>query len=115
MTHTRFRRLCAVVLVVAFGLGAALHGLLAADMAAQMTAMAMSDDGQASGCGACGGNDGMAPSDCSQMCVSFVAVVPPDASAGVPLPAVIPRDRTASVAGRTGPPEPYPPRSFAMV
>lgn len=115
MRHTRFRRLCALVLVVAFGLGAALHGVLAASMAAQMTAMAMSDDGQPSGCGGCGSDGGMAPSDCTQMCVGFAAVVPPDPSAAKPAATTIPLERVAAVVGRTGPPEPYPPRTFAIV
>jgi hypothetical protein len=103
-----------VVLVVAFGLGAALHGGLAAGMAAQMTAMAMSDESQPSGCGACG-DDGMAASDCTQMCVGFVAVMPADVSAARPIAATIPLERVAAAVSHTGPPEPYPPRTLAMV
>lgn len=106
----RFRRLCAFVLVVAFGFGAAVHGLLAAEMAAKMTVAAASEESHSSGCGACGGDGGMAPSDCTQMCAGFVAVMPADVPAAAPILETVPLGRAAGVTGRTGPPEPYPPK-----
>lgn len=114
MRHTRFRRLCALALIVAFGLGVGLQGMLGANMAAQVTGMAMSSDEQPAGCGACDDHEGIAPSDCYQMCVGFVAVVPAEALAAMTIMTMIPLGRGVAVAGRTGPPEPYPPRTFAM-
>ncbi len=112
MAKGRFRRVCALVLVVALGLGAALHGVQAADMSMMMSSMAMSDDGKPDSCSRCDGDGGMGAAGCSQVCLGFVAVMPAELSAGMAVRPVVPIALATSSVNRTGQPEPYPPRTI---
>jgi hypothetical protein len=116
MDRQLFRRFVALLLVLAFGAGAALHGVQAAGMAAKMAATAMSDDAAPGGCGNCGGDDdGMAPTACNPMCMGFAAVMPESVSLAAPTAVAATTVVAAAGVARVGPPEPYPPRTALPV
>lgn len=105
------RRILAVLFVVAFGLGAVLHGVQASDMTLKMAPMTAADGLAPSGCDKCGGDDDMAAKTCDVMCAGFVAVAPADSEAKALLPPILAAVPPSSGAGRNGPPEPYPPKA----
>ena len=115
MRHRGILRLCALFLALALGLGLALHGVQAGGMAAKMVAATGADMPASSDCGGCDGDasgcDGDASGGaCAAVCLGPAAVLPMDA-AGIPPPAVrhaVSAD--AFGAGRSGPPEPFPPK-----
>jgi hypothetical protein len=105
------RRVCALVLLLALGLGLSMHGVRAGEMTAQMLSSANGELPLPGGCDGCGGgdDDGMAASACAALCgmpgvlsvLKADMLIPPD------LPDA---SRVAEQVGRTRPPDPYPPR-----
>ena len=85
---------------------AAAMGAKATSMAFVMTAEPMSDD--CSGCPT--GDAKMSVGACVAYCSMVVAILPPMASPSISSKAWMPVARMKPVAGKTIPPDPYPPR-----
>lgn len=106
-------RMMMIVVIAAFAAGTVAH---AASLTTMTVKMALADAGDAgnAGCAGCGEPqaNGM---DCDQVCISAAMVLPAAAGGGsTPAFAVIEPAPTGDFAGRTGPPDPYPPRSFVL-
>lgn len=106
---SKFVRILAIVFVAAFAAGTAAHAAGATDMALKMSMSGM--DGGMADCQDCPGDDGQA-STCDQFCVTTFAALCAPAAAEIPHVAGIVSFPSAEPSdGRTGPPEPYPPRT----
>jgi len=106
-------RILLILLLAVFSAGSVLHAANAASMNAKMTIAAIGS-GDMGDCQDCpDGGDDMQP--CGNVCVfPILAVVPVD-QAGLPeVETTIESLVSHSVSGRTGLPEPYPPRSIAL-
>lgn len=101
-----------IALVAAFAVGTVAHSasvtVMDVEMALSSADMGMSD------CQGCPDADGQTPS-CDSICVTPVMAVLPSIRAGLP-PATSCTVcfEVRSVAGHTGPPDPYPPRSIIL-
>ena len=109
------RRLFALCAVVALSLGVVAHGFAAADMDAKMAAAAAAGAMSPASCDCDGcGDHGMPTTGCFAHCGGTVAVLPGVA----PLRTVTverPAPSTVHVEpGRSGPPNPYPPRPSVL-
>jgi hypothetical protein len=111
----RLARIFAIVLLAVFAAGTVAHAANVTSMSLAMspTAMADGDMGDCDGCPP--GDDGKA-SLCGQICLApFAAIL---VAAGLELP-VMTADIAASpaeeIAGRTGPPDPAPPRTIVLL
>lgn len=108
-----FARIVLIVVLAAFAAGTVVHAANAATMNAKMTIAAINgaDMGDCQDCP--DGNDNMPP--CDNVCISpILAVVPSDQPS---LPGAETTTESLvleSVAGRSGPPDPYPPRSIIL-
>jgi hypothetical protein len=105
-------RILAVVFLAAFAAGTAARAAASTDMSLKMSMAKM--DGGMPDCQDCPGDDGQA-SACDQFCVTSMAAICAPVAAELPhvagivsLPPAEPSD------GRTGPPEPYPPRTIFL-
>ncbi|MEQ9180463.1 MAG: hypothetical protein RIF44_17365 [Nitratireductor sp.] len=102
-------------IVIALAAFVAGFGVKAASAAAMEFAMAMSDDAsmKTSACGACDTHG--EPAACDVDCAVPAAILLPQTSADGPVAvgdrAVVRADR---FTGRTGPPDPYPPRAHIL-
>jgi hypothetical protein len=106
---SKLTRILAVVFLAAFAAGTAAHAAAATDMSLKMS-MAPMHDGMAD-CQDCPGDDGQA-SACDQFCVTTLTAICPPAAAELPHVAGLGSSPPAEPSdGRTGPPEPYPPRT----
>lgn len=107
-----FVRALLFVLVAAFASGTVAHAANATSM--DLTMALESADTDMPDCQGCPDDGSRLPS-CDTVCVTpFVAVIPV-AAADMPVihsPLAIPAVR--QVVGRTGPPDPYPPRSIIL-
>ncbi|MGX1501071.1 hypothetical protein ACSSV1_006140 [Labrenzia sp. MBR-25] len=107
---TRYVRIFIIMLLAAFAAGTVVHTASAATMGAKMT-LALIAGADMGDCQDCADGNGDMPS-CDNVCVSpILAVVP---SAQLSLPGVETTTESPvlqSVTGRTGPPEPFPPRT----
>ena len=106
MRHRGILRLCALFLVLA--LGPALHGVQAGEMGAKMVAATGADMPASSDCGGCDGD--ASGGACAAVCLGLAAVLPMEPAA-IPPPAVrhaVSADTLG--AGRSGAPEPFPPK-----
>ena len=102
-------RILAVVFLAAFAAGTAAHVAAATDMSLKMS-MATMDDRMAD-CQDCPGDDGQA-SACDQFCVPTLSAICPPATAELPHVAALVSSPPAEPSdGRTGRPDPYPPRT----
>lgn len=102
-------RILAVVFLAAFAAGTAAHAAAATDMSLKMSMSGM--DGAMPDCQGCPGDDGQA-SACDQFCVTTLAAICPPATAELPHVAALVFSLPAEPSdGRTGPPDPYPPRT----
>lgn len=109
MWHRCIRRLCALVLVVVFGLGPTLHSPQAAEMALKMAAAAGANM-LASDCHGCDRDHELSDLACAPVCVGPVATLP--AAPATFSPAMVGTAVFADTlgAGQSGPPDPFPPR-----
>ena len=110
MEHRGLRRLFALFLVLALGLGPALHGVQAGEMAAMMLPAVGADMPAPCDCDGCDRDDDASALACAPVCLGPVAILPAG-SAPIPSPGV---DVVAFAptlgAGHSGPPDPFPPR-----
>lgn len=110
---TLWVRSLAILLLAAFTVGTVMHTVGAAAMSVKMTLAAV-NGGDMGDCQECpDGNDDMPA--CDNLCVSPILAVVPSSQSGLPDA----KTTTASlilqsVTGRTGPPDPYPPRSIIL-
>ncbi|WP_157019375.1 hypothetical protein [Mesorhizobium xinjiangense] len=109
----RYVRILTILMLAAFAAGSVVHAANAASMNMKM-ALTAYDSGDMGDCQDCpDGSDDMQA--CDNVCVSPILAVVPSGQAGLP------RAETAteslvphSVVGRTGLPDPYPPRSIIL-
>lgn len=106
----KVRRLSVLVLALALIITGAVKGVQASDMAVKMSA-ASTGDMPMPGCGGCSGDDQGMPMACFTVCGSSVIAILPTVPAIVAVVLVSPSAPSlAFIAGRHGPPDPYPPR-----
>ena len=108
---TRWTRLLVMLVLVAFVAGSIAHIGNATTMNLKI-AFAGDGDGGMVGCKVCpGDNDEMAP--CDNDCMVPTLAVLPDIEEQIPPAERVARRAIAeNLSGRTGPPEPYPPRTI---
>jgi len=108
---SRLARMLAVALVALFAAGTIAH---AAGITTMTVKMSLADaGGSPADCQGCSGNDGKAPL-CEQVCVTPLVAVPPAALAAQPAGTCeLAPVRLDAPAGRSGPPDPAPPRAIA--
>jgi len=107
---SRLARILAVFFLATFAVGTAAHASAATDMSLKMSVAAMDDSGM-SDCQDCPGDDAQA-SACDQFCMTTLAAICPPPPAELPHVAAIVSSPLAEPSdGRTGPPDPYPPRT----
>lgn len=106
-------RILTILILAVFAAGSVVHAGNAASMNAKMALVAV-DGGDMGDCQDWpDGGDDMQP--CDNLCISHILAVVPSGQAGLPeveatTESFVPRD----VAGRTGPPDPYPPRTIIL-
>lgn len=114
MRARSFRRLFALLAVIAFAASVAIQGFAAADMRAPANGMAMVGEQSPSGmCSGCGGNDDGSTNfkACLSGCtITAFAVVPPVSAAMVPDTLPLSFLVRPAFRGRTFSPDPGPPR-----
>ena len=106
----RYVRILMIMVLAAFAAGTAIHAANAATMGMKMTLAAI-DGADMGDCQDCpdGGND---TQPCYDVCVSPILAVVPTGQPGLPEAETTTEGLAPdSVAGRTGLPDPYPPRS----
>lgn len=109
----RYVRILSILLLAVFAVGTVVHAANVASMNMQM-AFAAIDGGDIGGCQDCpdGGDDMQL---CDDVCVSPISAVMPFGQAGLPeVAATIERSVSRSMSGRTGLPNPYPPRFITL-
>ncbi len=110
---TRYVRIFMIMVLTAFAAGMVMHAANAATMSAKMT-LAMIDGADMGDCQDCpDDNDGMPP--CDNVCMSPILAVVPSGQPGLPEAETTTESLVLQgVTGRTGPPDPYPPRSTIL-
>lgn len=109
----RYIGILMIIALAAFASGSVAQAATAADMSAKMT-LAMIDGVAMGDCQDCpDGSEDM--QSCDIVCVAPVLAVVPSGPLGLPeveaaAGSLVPQDET----GRTGPPDPYPPRSTIL-
>lgn len=106
-------RIFIIMMLAAFATGTVVHAANAATMSAKMT-LAVIDGADMGDCQDCSdGNDDMP--QCDNVCVSPVLAVAPSGQPSLSAAETTPENLVLqSVIGRTGPPDPYPPRSIIL-
>ncbi len=107
-------RIFVVVLLAVFVAGTVANAAIAIPMSADMS-LAPADDAGMAGCFGCS-LDCDEVTNCDQVCVVPFAAIAPFAS--LDLPAIAPRIGIGAAArsvGRTGPPDPAPPRAIFLI
>lgn len=108
---SKLARILAVVFLAAFASSAIAHAAASTDMSLKMSMAAMDDGGGMADCQDCPGDEGQA-SACDQFCVTTLTAICPPAVTELPHVAAIVSSPPAEPSdGRTGPPDPYPPRT----
>lgn len=109
----RYVRVLMIMMLAAFAAGTVVHTANAATMSAKMT-LAVIDGAGMGDCQDCpNGNDDMQP--CDNVCVSPVLAVVPSGQPGLPSVEMTTESPVLQGAtGRTGLPEPYPPRTTTL-
>jgi hypothetical protein len=110
----RLARILAVVLLAVFTAGTIAHGASVTSMALAMSPAAMTG-GDMSDCDACPpGDDGKAQI-CGAACLVPFAAIPAAVDIELPLVAAeIAASPLKEIVGRTGPPDPSPPRTIIL-
>lgn len=106
-------RILMIVILAAFAAGTVVHAASAAVMTVKM---ALADSGSMDGadCDGCSGDDEGAPS-CDGICVApLLAMANPGAALHVDIDAQTRGAAMHDAVGRTGPPDPSPPRSIVL-
>jgi len=109
----RYVRIFMIMMLAAFAAGTVLHAANAATMSAKMTLAAIdgADMGDYQDCS--DGNDNIPP--CDNVCISPILAVVPSGQPSLPGAETTTESPVLqSVIGRTGPPDPYPPRSIIL-
>jgi hypothetical protein len=112
-------RLVALATAVLFVLSIAGHGVMMAEMTAKAVAAAsdMAVQSPSADCdGGCGGNDTDMQTTCFAHCASAVGIV--SEAVELPIRAAVreaPLPAVSSLSGRTGPPDPYPPKPSVLI
>lgn len=110
---TRYVRIFMIMMLAAFAAGTVVHAANAATMSMKMTLAAI-DGADMGDCQDCPDGNGDMPL-CENVCVSSIlAVVPPDQPSLPGTETTTESPVHQSVTGRTGPPDPYPPRSIIL-
>jgi hypothetical protein len=107
-------RILAIVLLAVFAAGTVAHGASATSMALAMSPAAMASGGMGD-CDKCPPGDDGKVLFCSQFCLAPFAAIP--AAAGVELlfaAAEVTASPLQVMVGRTGPPDPSPPRIIIL-
>lgn len=109
----RHVRILAILMLAVFAAGSVVHAATAASMNMKM-ALAAIDSGDMGDCQDCpGGSDDM--KSCDNVCVSPLLAVVPSGQPGLPEAETATESLAPhSGAGRTGLPDPYPPRSIIL-
>lgn len=103
-----------IALLTAFAVGTVLQSADATVMTAKM-ALAMSGTADAPDCSGCAGDGGDLPT-CDYLCVAPFHAMIDAAKTQQPVVQETTADATTiGVAGRSGPPEPYPPRTDILI
>lgn len=106
---SRLARILAVVFLAAFAASTGGHAAALTDMSLKMSMAEMDED--MPDCHDCPGDDGQT-SACDQFCVtSLVAICTPAAAELPHFAGIVSLPPGAPSDGRTGPPEPHPPRT----
>ena len=109
----RFTRTFALILLAVFAAGTVAHAASATTMSLKMALAAggTMDMDDCEGCGS-GGDDGKSGATCDIICISpFAGTLNAEGSFLRPVAATPSAFGLYDFAGRTGPPDPYPPRS----
>ena len=109
MSVKRFRRVGAVLLVLALALGSVLYGMQTAVVPAMMPAMS-GDAPAAPECPLCGDEKAINTSVCAMVCAGMTAVVPEIESVDTVMAMVVALVATRYRAGLSLAPDPSPPR-----
>lgn len=110
----RSARILVVVILTAFAVGMAMQAATAAVMTVKM-ALADSGGMDMSDCGGCADDDGSSPA-CDDFCTAPLLVIGELGKTAQPLPQEISGHlATHATTGRTGPPDPYPPRTVILI
>ncbi|MBI1260612.1 MAG: hypothetical protein GC184_02700 [Rhizobiales bacterium] len=109
----RYVRIFMIMVLAAFAAGTVAHAADAATMSMKM-ALAAIDSGDMGDCQDCpDGSDDMQP--CDNVCISPILAVVPSGQPGLPEVETTTESLVLQgVTGRTGPPDPYPPRSITL-
>ena len=109
----RYVRIFMIMMLAVFAAGTVVHAASAAIMSAKMT-LAVIDGADMGDCQDCpDGSGDMQP--CDNVCVSPIMAVVPSGQPGLPqVEATTESSVLQSVTGRTGSPDPYPPRSIIL-
>lgn len=109
----RYVRILMIIVLAAFAAGTVVHAANAAAMGAKMTLAAI-DGADMGDCQDCADGTGDMPS-CGNACVSpILAVVPSGQPSLQGAETTTENPILQSVIGRTGPPDPYPPRTTIL-
>jgi hypothetical protein len=109
----RYARILTILMLAVFAAGSVVHTANAASMNTTMALTAV-ENGDMGSCKDCpvGGGD-MQP--CDSICVSPLSAILPSGEPGLPEAVTTTEDAVyLSMAGRTGLPNPYPPRSSTL-
>ena len=107
----KLRRISAILIALALGVGLLAHGVGASNMGVKMALAAANDMPATDKCDGCGsGDDGMSLGACSAYCSTFTAL-PSAAAVFDMLPMEIRGHTAVPIAMGWGiPPDPYPPK-----
>lgn len=109
----RYVRIFMIMMLAAFAAGSVVYAVNAATMSAKMTLAAI-DGADMGDCQDCADGNGDMPS-CDIVCVSSILAVVPTSQPILPGAETTTESPVLqSVTGRTGPPDPYPPRSIIL-
>jgi hypothetical protein len=109
----RYVRTFMILMLAAFAAGTVVHAANATTMSAKMTLAAI-DGADMSDCQDCTDGNGNMPS-CDNVCVSPILAVVPSGQPSLPGAETTTENPVLeNVTGRTGPPDPYPPRTTIL-
>jgi hypothetical protein len=108
------RKICAALLVLAFALGTVTQAVQASDMAVKLATTASSDKPMPAGCNGCG-DDNMGNMACAVVCAVPAAVMPDNVAVSDLQAAIVTCLEDEVGVGRTGPPDPFPPKPSLLV
>jgi len=114
MTVDRMRRVLALVLALALVAGLATYDAHASSMNRQMVTATACDMSMPGGCNGCGDDRGMPSGACFTFCGGVIALLPSGVTETIATSVTPPPGPVASMSGRAGSPDPYPPKSSVL-